>query len=84
MLEVLIHEKAHEVGGQNYLCASHGNNFYRIKKKGLRDGFLEYAQQNLIDPLEKVNKIVASTPKSIRLIDNIQLAYLIRKYKNFL
>ncbi len=81
MLELMLHEKAHcRESYSSHL--SHGNDFFVVRMKGLRDTTLTYFQNKGIDPLADANKIVQGAPKVEHpLYRGERLAGLVRKHK---
>ncbi len=79
-LELVLHEKAHCITGLYDHHSTHGNDFYVVKKKGLRDNLLDYISKNKIDIVKDINEIVHKLPDQPHLYDPSKLASLILKY----
>ena len=60
MVDVHIHEKAHQKRGEYDMKAMHGKGFYEQDKPEMRDRFIRYCRKSGIDPMEKVKTILNS------------------------
>jgi len=56
LVELIIHEKSHDVMGIYNVSATHGHDFYSRTKKRLREKMYEHCRREHIDPMNEVNQ----------------------------
>ena len=58
LVELVIHEKSHDVMGIYNVSATHGHDFYSRTKKRLREKMYEHCKRENIDPMNELNRVL--------------------------